>query len=335
MSLLKRIFLMVFSFRLIAVTILFWFLLSTPSQAWQQPNYRPFPVYAQPVNYRPYANPQPWRYAAPGYSRYSSSIYNSGRYQPVNYTIQAEQKSGPASYPFKPIVRKPTKKNVLKSTRHSSGVTSKQQFVNKLLPLIEQQNSHLTALRKQLINVFTHLQRGKSLTDQKISWLKKLSSKYRVEGNPLSSINARKQLLSKVDIIPASLTLAQAANESAWGKSRFATEANNLFGIWTYDEKQGLKPKNRKPGKKHLVRKFNNLEASVTYYMYTLNTNPAYKKLRHIRQQLRDKRQSIIGIELAKGLGKYSAKGGEYIQLIQRLIHQNEWALLDHAQRPV
>ena len=135
--------------------------------------------------------------------------------------------------------------------------------------------------------------------------------------------------MRKIDIIPASLALAQAANESAWGESRFAQEANNLFGIWTYDRAKGLKPKNRENGKTHLVRIFDDIGASVRYYMYNLNSHPAYRELRQIRQQLRASGRAINGYALAAGLEKYSSQGTTYIELIRDLIEQNEWALLD------
>ena len=137
------------------------------------------------------------------------------------------------------------------------------------------------------------------------------------------------QLLKRVDIIPASLPLAQAANETGWGTSRFAKEANNYFGIWTYEAEQGLKPRNRESDKKHFVRKFTSPAASVKFYMNLLNTHPAYKELRNIRYSLRQERQKISGVKLAQGLEKYSAKGNEYIKLITLLITQNQWAQLD------
>ena len=140
--------------------------------------------------------------------------------------------------------------------------------------------------------------------------------------DPLTSKAARDELLGKIDIIPSSLALAQAANESAWGQSRFAQEANNLFGIWTYDKDKGLVPRNREQGKKHLVRIFDDVGESVRYYMHTLNSHPAYAGLREIREDLRASGLAIDGHKLAVGLEKYTAKGQQYIDLIQGLIRQ-------------
>ncbi len=183
-------------------------------------------------------------------------------------------------------------------------------------------------MRSEVSRLFSRLDSGALDQSGKLR-LQKLAGKYRVDGDPSGSKTARAELLRKIDIIPSSLALAQAANESAWGKSRFAQEANNLFGIWTYDKTRGIKPKNRAEGKTHLVRVFDNFGDSVRYYMYTLNSHPAYKPLRNIRRQLRASRQVIDGHELASGLEKYSARGQEYIDIIQRLIRQHEWARLD------
>jgi Bax protein len=197
------------------------------------------------------------------------------------------------------------------------------------LPFIDKENTRLQQLRRKVENIIQQLDANILLSDESKNWLRKLAKKYRVKGNPLTKPQAREDLLKKVDIIPASLTLAQAANESAWGKSRFATEANNLFGIWTYDKSKGLKPKNRDSEKKHLVRIFDHYGESVSYYMHTLNSHPAYTKLRDIRQQQRKNLLSLDGFELAVGLEKYSAKGELYIKLIRDLIRQNQWVQLD------
>ena len=201
--------------------------------------------------------------------------------------------------------------------------------MEKLLPYIERENTRLKRLRKQAQQIIEQLDSNVQISDKTKVWLKKLAKKFRIKGNPVKDKQAREELLTRIDIIPSSLTLAQAATESAWGKSRFATEANNLFGIWTYDESKGLRPKNRDAEKKHLVRIFEHYGESVAYYMHTLNSHPAYKKLREIRQQHRSKKLAVNGLEMANGLHKYSARGDKYIQLIRKLIRQNEWAKLD------
>ena len=210
----------------------------------------------------------------------------------------------------------------------------KQGFIDELLPHVEQENRRLSRLREEVSGLLNRQAYG-TLDDTGKQRLRKLAASYRIDDDPVDSASARQALLHRIDIIPSSLALAQAANESAWGKSRFAREANNLFGIWTYDEDKGLKPRNREAGKTHLVRIFDDYGDSVRYYMHLLNSHPAYADLREIRVQLRTARQTIDGHSLASGLDKYSAKGKEYVDLIQSLIRQNEWARLDVNNQPV
>ncbi|MEN8107362.1 MAG: glucosaminidase domain-containing protein [Pseudomonadota bacterium] len=206
---------------------------------------------------------------------------------------------------------------------------SKQAFIASLLPTIERENRRLLVLRKTVGPLLDKLDAGGSLGQQEQQQIKELAQRYRVKQDPLTIAAARSELLCKIDIIPSSLALAQAANESGWGQSRFAQEANNLFGIWTYDKDKGLKPKNREQGKQHLVRIFDDVSESVRYYMHTLNSHPAYAGLREIREELRTAGQTIDGQKLAAGLERYSAKGQQYIDLIRSLIRQNKWAGLD------
>lgn len=209
--------------------------------------------------------------------------------------------------------------------------TRKELFFKTLLPLILLENEQLLTLRKELSTVIDRLEQGEQLGATEQAWLRKLAQRYRVKGDVLKDTLVRTTLLQHVDIIPASLTLSQAANESAWGRSRFAQEANNLFGIWTYDETKGIVPKNRDPGQKHLIRKFSNYRESIRYYMHTLNSHPAYKKLRDIRAQQRKTGQAPTGTALADGLEKYSGMGHQYITSIKRIIENNRLERLETA----
>jgi Bax protein len=211
----------------------------------------------------------------------------------------------------------------------------KLEFIENLLPVIQKQNTEILKRRNWLFAVFTDIENGLTLSDEDQALLKRLQKSYRVSESPLSSEQGRKEMIDKIDIIPASLTLAQAANESAWGRSRFAREANNLFGIWTYDESKGLVPKKREQGKKHFVRKFDSIDESVAYYMQMLNSHPAYAEMRKIRAELRASQQPVRGHALAAGLEKYSAKGDKYIVLIRQLITQNDWHNFDRKRDAV
>ena len=329
-------------------------LYGTPVLAWQNPNYNsPYPYYPAPTQpnamyYQPraqmvrysgyYYPPQPA--FVPPQPRYPAAF--QAPYYPIwpnqapttdtaNQTITKPAKVLKVSIPeTSPKIIKPPENGLKKQSGQN-----KKDFIDRLLPSIKQENKRLSQLRIQLKNTLSQLESNQLISKKSKQWLKNLSAKYRVKGNPLVESEARTDLLEKIDIIPTSLALAQAANESAWGKSRFAVEANNLFGIWTYDEKNGLKPLNRDEGDRHLVRKFNHYSESVAYYMHTLNSHPAYQKLRHIRQQSRQQQRSLDGHSLAEGLEKYSALGEQYVTTIQSMIRQNKWARLDSNNQSV
>jgi Bax protein len=131
-------------------------------------------------------------------------------------------------------------------------------------------------------------------------------------------------LLSRVDVVPASLVLAQGANESAWGTSRFAREGKNLFGIWCYKEGCGIKPKRRNAGSSHEVRKFKTVQDGVKFYVHNINIGHAYDSLREMRAELRADSERLSGVKLATGLSRYSERGFAYVEEIQSMIEHNE-----------
>ena len=136
-------------------------------------------------------------------------------------------------------------------------------------------------------------------------------------------------LLQRVDVVPVSLVVAQAANESAWGKSRFAREGNNLFGVWCYTEGCGIVPKLRNEEAKHEVKRYDSFKDSVIDYMRNINRHRAYQKLREIRAAERAAGRELSGHRLAAGLAKYSEIGDEYIKRIRAIIDGRKLALLD------
>jgi len=323
---------MMVNFRTILLAIMLMTLYSGHTVAYQYGYYSPNP-YGAPRAYRdPYARaPNPYypayRYQ-PQYRRAYAHARPPVQVPAVNVTKVITPEQSAIKSPAVPVeVKTGATDQTVKSDSMSAG--KKHEFISTLLPYIEEENRRLIALRKSVGAMFDKIERDRALSTSEQQQISKLASKYRVKGDPLVDVTARGEMLRKIDIIPSSLALAQAANESAWGESRFAQQANNLFGIWTYDQDKGLKPKRREEGKTHLVRIFDDFGESVRYYMYTLNSHPAYQELRQIRQQLRVSNQVIEGRKLAAGLEKYSAKGRVYIDLIQSLIEQNEWALLD------
>ncbi len=130
-------------------------------------------------------------------------------------------------------------------------------------------------------------------------------------------------LLLRVDVVPASLIVAQAAKESGWGTSRFAIQGNNYFGIWCFYQGCGLKPLRREANRTHEVASFDSVEQGVRYYVRTINTHVAYRELREMRAEARKSRQSLQGEQLANGLVRYSERGIAYVREVQSMIRDN------------
>jgi Bax protein len=155
---------------------------------------------------------------------------------------------------------------------------------------------------------------------------------YKLSGKPFDKPKTRRELLKRVDIIPPALILAQAANESAYGTSRFSRLANNLFGEWTFTPGTGIVPLARPHGKTYEVRRFKSISASLNSYLKNLNTHRAYKGLRERRAYLRSENLPLKSVELAEGLTRYSIRGEEYVKSIKRIIRQNRLSLLSEVK---
>ena len=156
-----------------------------------------------------------------------------------------------------------------------------------------------------------------------------MATKYSVSTKNRHKIDIINDLLISVDIIPNSIALAQAANESGWGSSRFATEYNALFGESTYDSKAGIVPFEREEGKKHLVRYFKTIDKSVESYFININSHFAYSKFRKLRKILRDKNNSFSVNLLVNKLDVY-AEDDEYVDIIISIINDNKLTQYDH-----
>ena len=188
-----------------------------------------------------------------------------------------------------------------------STVVRKEVFFNYLLPVIHKKNAEIVALRNAISN--------NELNDNQLN---DLAKKYRVE------TSSKEELLKVIDILPPSLVLAQAANESDWGRSRFAKDFNNYFGIWCFTKGCGVIPKDRDEDATHEVASFNSLEDCIDYYVLNINRSYAYEDLRLMRKNQRENLQPITGTLLAQGLGNYAFPGDEYIESIQTLINFNQ-----------
>lgn len=200
----------------------------------------------------------------------------------------------------------------------------KEQFLNMLRPLVEEKNNKILKSRERLLKIKAEWETSQTITGVNQRNLEKLREKYHVtyKTYPEDS-KAIDILLLRVDTIPISMVLAQAAIESGWGTSRFAEEAYNLFGQWCYDPGCGIVPARRPEGAKHEVKKFNSVEESLMAYYRNINTHNAYREWRQLRAQLRNNPQEFTGITMVAHLGRYSQRGEVYVDELRRVIRSN------------
>ena len=197
----------------------------------------------------------------------------------------------------------------------------KEFFIQIVLPLILKENSNIKIDRKRLFSIIN--KSNNTVLEKK--WLEKKYKQYGVPSRDLSTLKIR------MDEVPVSLALAQAAKETGWGTSRFAQEGNALFGQWTWSG-EGLKPKDADKSEGHKVMKFNVLQASVRAYQRNLNTHSTYKDFRQERAKLRDKGEPLDSMILSKFLNKYAETGNQYVEVLQKIIKQNNLQDFDDAK---
>ena len=209
--------------------------------------------------------------------------------------------------------------NEMKSIE-SSG-KRKSLFIKIILPLVLEENSRIIIDRKKLFSI---LNKNKNSKDE-IKWLNQKFKQYGVVNKDLATLKVR------MDIIPVSLAIAQAAKETGWGTSRFAIEGNALFGQWTWSG-EGIKPAGADTDATYKVMKFNVLKASVRAYQRNLNTHSSYKKFRFVRAQLRDDNKKLDSLKLAEYLNNYAQTGTEYTKVLKQIIQQNQLKDFDEVK---
>ena len=194
-------------------------------------------------------------------------------------------------------------------------------FIKIILPLVLEENNRIIIDRKKLFSI---LNKNKNSKDE-INWLNQKYKQYGVVNKDLATLKVR------MDIIPVSLAIAQAAKETGWGTSRFAIEGNALFGQWTWSG-EGIKPAGADTDATYKVMKFNVLKASVRAYQRNLNTHSSYKKFRFVRAQLRDDNKKLDSLKLAEYLDNYAQTGTEYTKVLKQIIQQNQLKDFDEVK---
>ncbi len=197
----------------------------------------------------------------------------------------------------------------------------KEFFIQIVLPLILQENNNIRLDRNRLFNIINKINNTK--IEKK--WLDKKYKQYGIPSKDLSILKIR------MDEVPVSLALAQAAKETGWGTSRFAQDGNALFGQWTWSG-EGLKPKEAAENEGHKVMKFNVLQASVRAYQRNLNTHSTYKGFRLARAKLRDAGEPLDSIILSEHLNEYAETGEQYVEILKKIIKQNDLKDFDNAK---
>jgi len=256
--------------------------------------------------------------------------------QPIKIVKEKQQKlivKKIAKKEVEKVVEKPLHDVVLPDFAAVSDVKSKKKkFFDFMRPAVIRQNNALLAIRVKLNLWLEHVSLELPLSEQEYQELSVLVKRYRVnkDASPLSQLN---ELLVRVDLVPIPLVLVQAANESAWGTSRFSRIGLNFFGIWCYRQGCGMVPGGRDTGAKHEVAAFKSLDESVAHYFYNINSNNAYRVFRTIRFELRSQDQPLNSEILATGLLPYSERGADYvIDITKMLRHNKQYLIEDNAK---
>lgn len=217
--------------------------------------------------------------------------------------------------PFKPMANKPDFAEIKDIKQR------KETFFEYLVPFAAEKNALLIRDRNELTRI---IKSSEPPTREEKRWLGELRKIFKLKKVGIYTPENLEELYIHLDVIPESLVLAQAANESAWGTSRFALKGNNFFGQWCFRKGCGLVPESRNEDADHEVQRFKKVKDSVFAYIDNLNSNAAYKALRKDRAALREKQGAITGLDLVQGLLPYSQRGQPYVEEIKSLISYNK-----------
>ncbi|MDX1525106.1 MAG: glucosaminidase domain-containing protein [Pseudidiomarina maritima] len=201
----------------------------------------------------------------------------------------------------------------------------KKAFFAFLAPLVQAENAQIELDRERILA----LQQKSQWSAKEQAWLLKIADDYGIDGDIEQANELFELLLRRVDLVPETLVLVQAANESGWGASRFAQDALNLFGQWCFTKGCGLVPDARADEARHEVRKFASVNASVRSYLRNINTHPAYFDLRSLRAERRAQGRDVRALDLTPGLLSYSERGEEYIAELNAMIRVNRPIIMD------
>lgn len=253
-------------------------------------------------------------------------------FKKLDYTIE-KWNSGKRDIP--PIYLANVPERWRDSVSKSMPVTAKKRvFFRILLPLVLHANDAVLAERTRAGDLAKRVTAGQDLSADDRAWLGALAVKYKISKSPDDPFDAAdaRALMTRVDIVPASLAMAQAASESGWGTSRFADQGNSIFGMWTWGGK-GITPEQQRTAEHgdHKVAAYDSVQESVDAYILNINTHAAYDDLRDMRGDMRQGGKKVTGLVLAVSLVKYSERGVTYVNEIKKLITSNHLEHTDDA----
>jgi len=220
-----------------------------------------------------------------------------------------------------------------KVSKEISVQTKKRIFFRAMGPLVLHANELILADREKAQGLVELLETGKTLNPADQDWLTALAVQYKVVDTADSTLDraALSELLSRVDIVPPSLVLSQAAEESGWGTSRFTAEGNALFGQWSWSA-NAIKPDQQRAALGNYgIAAFETPLQSIMAYMANLNTHSAYGELRTRRAELRKRGEKLSGRDLAGTLTKYSERGPAYVDSLHSIMKVNHLDPTDDA----
>ncbi len=279
---------------------------------------------AEPMPPRPLAKPRFLRRATAQPTRSVDALL--ARFEAINYDLD-EIRDGISEVPRIFVSSLPDDLSAVQLTDKR-----KRAFLHAMLPLILKENEHILADRLHMLAIADRVEAGSAISGADRSFLDQLADQYSIDDSEDFD-----EFRRRVDMVPASLALAQSAEESGWGTSRYATAGNAVFGqmIWSADSSPtgaGLVPAERDAGARHEVQAFNVLQASVSAYMRNLNTHPAYVAFRQRRADQRESGRDLDGAALVSTLGRYSARGRDYLRTIRGIMHANGLESFDRAK---
>lgn len=207
-----------------------------------------------------------------------------------------------------------------------STTTRKQIFITTVLPLVLRANEAIQAERQRVLTIAAQMEKGRAANATERSWLAEAYARYGVAEGDVDT------LVRRMDVVPPSLAIAQAAIESGWGRSRFALEGNALFGQWTWSDGSGLVPKKRPDGHTYAIKAYQTIYESVADYMRNLNTHRAYRAFRVSRAAMRAAGEMPTGASLAQALSHYSERREAYVQDLHSIIRVNRLSRFDRAR---